>query len=154
MNPEQKLLKRTVIVLGLGFFTLTSSASAEMALNPDVTPRRIANTICVPGYTKSVRPSTSYTNGVKRKLLREAGRSEARMADYELDHIIPLALGGHPRSLRNLMLQPWDGPTGAKKKDRLEVNCSVWCAADSSAYQKRKRPFIPTGQRRITRMRR
>ena len=121
MNPEQKLLKRTVIVLGLVLFTLTSSAWAEMALNPDVTPRRIANTICVPGYTKSVRPSTSYTNGVKRKLLREAGRSEARMADYELDHIIPLALGGHPRSLRNLMLQPWDGPTGAKKKDRLEV---------------------------------
>ena len=43
------------------------------------------------------------------------------MHDYELDHIIPLALGGHPRDTSNLMLQPWEGPTGAKVKDKLEV---------------------------------
>jgi len=27
----------------------------------------------------------------------------------------------HPRSLDNLMLQPWEGTSGAKRKDRLEV---------------------------------
>jgi hypothetical protein len=27
--------------------------------------------------------------------------------DYELDHIVPLDLGGAPLDLRNLMLQPW-----------------------------------------------
>ena len=100
---------------------LTSPSWARMALNPNVTQTRIAQTICVPGYTKSVRPSTTYTNGVKRKLLREAGLSESDKSEYELDHIVPLALGGHPRSLDNLMLQPWEGPSGAKKKDRLEV---------------------------------
>ena len=40
---------------------------------------------------------------------------------FELDHIIPLALGGHPRNSRNLMLQVWSGHDGAKRKDRLEV---------------------------------
>jgi len=92
-----------------------------MALNPDVTQHTIAQTICVPGYTKTVRPSTNYSNGVKRKLLREAELDESDKSDYELDHIVPLALGGHPRSLDNLMLQPWEGTSGAKRKDRLEV---------------------------------
>ena len=91
-----------------------------IALNPDVTQDSIAKTICVVGYTASVRPSTSYTNGVKAKLLREIGQDLSHMADYELDHIVPLALGGHPRKLANLMLQPWQGENSAKDKDVLE----------------------------------
>ena len=87
------------------------------ALNPDVRPETIDETICTAGYTASVRPSTTYTNGVKRKLLRESGVEITEAPKYELDHIIPLAIGGHPRNLRNLMLQPWDDAT---KKDRLE----------------------------------
>ena len=100
---------------------IPSIASAGIALNPDVRQETIRETICTPGYTKTVRPSTVYTNGVKLKLLREAGKDPATASDYELDHIVPLALGGHPRSLDNLMLQPWDGEDGAKRKDRLEV---------------------------------
>ncbi len=89
-------------------------------LNPDVRPETIDQTICVPGYTASVRPATSYTNGVKLKLLRESGSDAANASKYELDHVIPLAVGAHPRNIKNLMLQPWDGQDGAKKKDRLE----------------------------------
>jgi hypothetical protein len=92
-----------------------------IALNPDVDEGTIDVTICVSGYTRSVRPATSYTNGVKKKLLREAGIDAARISDYELDHIVPLALGGHPRKLSNLMLQAWEGERGAKAKDVLEV---------------------------------
>lgn len=53
--------------------------------------------------------------------MREQGLDPDSASDYELDHIVPLALGGHPRNLKNLMLQPWDGEGGAKRKDRLEV---------------------------------
>jgi hypothetical protein len=42
------------------------------------------------------------------------------VGDFELDHLIPLALGGHPRNLKNLALQPWEGEDGAKNKDRRE----------------------------------
>lgn len=94
---------------------------ASIALNSDVNQATIQQTICVSGYTKSVRPSTTYTNGVKLKLLRESRIDDSHMSDFELDHIIPLALGGHPRSLNNLMLQPWEGTNSAKRKDRLEV---------------------------------
>jgi hypothetical protein len=91
-----------------------------ISVNPDVTQDTIAQTICVPGYTKAVRPSTGYTNGVKLKLLREAGIDESQIGQYELDHIIPLAVGGHPRKLSNLALQPWDGELGAHRKNGLE----------------------------------
>jgi hypothetical protein len=97
-------------------------AQSTEVLNPDVRQETINETICQPGYTKSVRPSTTYTNGVKRKLLREQGIDfEAHAGEYELDHIIPLAVGGHPRNIHNLMLQHWDGADGAKVKDKLEV---------------------------------
>lgn len=90
------------------------------ALNPDVRQDTIQQTICTPGYAASVRPATSYTTGVKLKLLREASIPKQRAPDFELDHRVALALGGHPRSLENLALQPWEGDAGAKRKDRLE----------------------------------
>ncbi len=119
MTIAHQLMRSVVAAMMLLAFS--RAAVADIALNPDVRQDTIAQTICVSGYTKSVRPSTSYTQGVKRKLLRESGIDEDQMSDYELDHIVPLALGGHPRSLDNLMLQPWDGDDGARRKDRLEV---------------------------------
>ena len=119
MRFQQSIFHTTIF--GITLFSLTTLAWAGMALNLDVTQRSIGQTICVSGYTRTVRPSTSYTIGVKLKLLREAGLDENQRSKFELDHIIPLALGGHPRNLNNLMLQRWEGPTGAKKKDRLEV---------------------------------
>ena len=66
------------------------------ALFAGVTQASISTTICKPGWTATVRPSTSFTQGVKLKFLREAGLDPDRAADYELDHFVPLALGGHP----------------------------------------------------------
>jgi hypothetical protein len=62
-----------------------------------------------------------YIKGLKATLLRESGISVGRSSEFELDHIVPLALGGHPRRLSNVWLQPWDGPHGAHMKDILEV---------------------------------
>ena len=52
--------------------------------------------------------------------MREHEIPASTAADFELDHRIPLARGGHPRNLKNLALQPWEGEDGAKNKDRLE----------------------------------
>ena len=95
------------------------------ALLADVTQASISTTICTPGWTATVRPSTSYTQGVKSKLLKEAGMNPDRAVDYDLDHFVPLALGGHPRSLDNLWLQRWDGEWNARVKDRLERRLQV-----------------------------
>jgi hypothetical protein len=84
-----------------------------------VTQETISKTICVPGWTATVRPSTLFSTGVKQELLSRAGLPSSEASNYELDHFIPLALGGHPRSQENLWLQPWKGTWNAKTKDRL-----------------------------------
>jgi hypothetical protein len=86
-----------------------------------------------------VRPSTAYATGVKAKLLRETGCPPTAAAEYELDHRVPLALGGHPRSLKNLELQPWEGENGAKKKDRLERKLQSLVCAGTVALESARR---------------
>lgn len=120
-----------------------SQAIPPEALNPDVRQDTIQKTICVAGYTASVRPSTTYTNGVKLKLLRENELPASAAKEFELDHRIPLALGGHPRHLQNLMLQPWEGKDGAKAKDRLERNLQrLVCAGKVLLDDARKAIYV------------
>ena len=107
-------------VLGLSLIA-ASSACDRGVFNPDVTQETIGQTICVPGYTEAVRPPVSFTNRVKQTLLTEAGRDDTEASRYRLHHIIPLALGGHPRKLENLELERRDGASSAKRKSRIEA---------------------------------
>ncbi len=100
------------------------------ALNPDVRQDNIHQTICVAGYSKSVRPSARYTRDVKAALMREQGLAPSDIGGYELDHRIALALGGHPSNRSNLALQPWDGDAGAHRKDLLERTLQRLVCAD------------------------
>jgi hypothetical protein len=75
-------------------------------LNPDVTQATIGSTICVTGWTRTIRPSTEYTNALKRKQMR-AYRETGTESDYQEDHLISLELGGHPTDPRNLWPEPY-----------------------------------------------
>jgi hypothetical protein len=75
-------------------------------LNPEVTQATIAATICVHGWTKTIRPPTSYTNDLKLKQMREYGVGGSP-SDYQEDHLISLELGGHPTDPRNLWPEPY-----------------------------------------------
>jgi hypothetical protein len=94
----------------------------DLPINPAVTQAAIQNTICAVGWTKTVRPSYSMTNRIKIEKLRQAGLTEADKSRYELDHLIPLALGGATSDLGNLALDPWSEAT---KKDVVEVCLSA-----------------------------
>ena len=74
-------------------------------LNPDVTQANIGSTICVAGWTRTIRPPTSYTNELKRRQMREYGVGGS-LSDYQEDHLISLSLGGHPTDPRNLWPEP------------------------------------------------
>jgi len=111
--------------------------SSDLPLNPAVTQETIATTICVPGWTKAVRPSARYTARIKIKLIRELEIPEELLVDFELDHRIPLALGGAPSEPRNLELQPWDE---AGEKDRIETCLSrAVCAGTVTLDEARQR---------------
>jgi hypothetical protein len=75
-------------------------------LNPDVTQANIRSTICRHGWTATIRPPTSYTNGLKRRQMRQYGETGS-MSDYQEDHLISLELGGNPTDPRNLWPEPY-----------------------------------------------
>ncbi|HZA08346.1 MAG TPA: hypothetical protein VE619_11635 [Nitrososphaeraceae archaeon] len=89
------------------------------AINLSVTQNNIQNTICVPGYTKTVRPPVSYTTPLKIKLMKSYGFTDSR-SNYELDHLVPLEIGGNPTNVKNLWPEPGYGQYNFHVKDRFE----------------------------------
>jgi hypothetical protein len=89
------------------------------AIDPRVTQSNIGNTICRRGYTASVRPPFKYSNAMKHRLMRIYGVTGS-IHDYELDHLIPLELGGCPDCEKNLWPEPRNVFPGASEKDEVE----------------------------------
>ncbi|MEU4673907.1 hypothetical protein AB0F91_39630 [Amycolatopsis sp. NPDC023774] len=86
-----------------------------------VTQSNIHSTICVSGWTDTVRPPTSYTNPLKVQGIADYGYSDTNLADYEEDHLVPLELGGSPRDPGNLWPEPYSGTQTAHTKDGTET---------------------------------
>jgi hypothetical protein len=89
------------------------------AIDPRVTQSNVRNTICRRGYTASVRPPFEYTNAMKHRVMRIYG-AKGSIHDYELDHLIPLELGGCPDCEANLWPEPRNVFPGASEKDEVE----------------------------------
>jgi hypothetical protein len=80
----------------------------------------VKQTICVPNYTDTIRPPTTYTNKPKVQGIEDYGFTDKTLGHYEEDHLIPLAVGGSPRSPKNLWPEKYAGKAGARVKDKLE----------------------------------
>lgn len=103
------------------------------SINPDVTQESIQQTVCVKGYTKTIRPPASYTNKLKKAQIRQYGYADTNPKDYEEDHLIALSIGGNPTDPANLWPQPRKSEWGADKKDQLEfVLYKKVCAGEVS----------------------
>ncbi len=85
--------------------------------DPSVTQENIYQTICKSGYTKTVRPSVSYTEKLKREQIAAYGYADTDMRSYEEDHLISLELGGSPSDPKNLWPEPG---ASINEKDRVE----------------------------------
>lgn len=118
-------MKKILLIASLLSFTafagdLPDKVRSPGVINPDVTQANINQTICVPHWTETIRPSTSYTNKLKKQQMKEYGLT-GPLNLYEEDHIISLQLGGHPTDPKNLWPEKWDGDWGAHKKDVIET---------------------------------
>jgi hypothetical protein len=126
-------LALSVSGLGVGAGSAQASSCSQLYLplpdptctpgsyNPDVTQSTIHSTICVSGWTDTVRPPTSYTNPLKTEGIIDYGYSDTNMSDYEEDHLVPLELGGAPRDPGNLWPEPHYGTKTAYTKDGTET---------------------------------
>ena len=113
--------------------------------NPAVTQKNIGTTICVVGYTKTIRPPVSYTNKLKYDQLHSGYnvQGDMNMRNYEEDHLIPLEVGGHPSSKLNLFPQYYAATYGARVKDRLENKIHLLVCSGKITLKAGQAAFVP-----------
>lgn len=98
--------------------------SGELVLpDPLCTPGAVSSfttaQICSRHYP--TRPPTGYTEPLKRQDVALYGDyAGASLHSYELDHLVPLELGGDPKSKANLWPE-YDAGTIPNPKDRVEA---------------------------------
>jgi len=103
-------------VVGSNLDYLPDSSCTPGAINPDVNQSNIQSTICVSGYTKTIRPSSSFTTNLKKQQMAAWGITGSTRT-IEEDHLVSLELGGAPSDSRNL----WPEQGGIPNvKDKLE----------------------------------
>ena len=99
---------------------LPDSSCTPGAIDPRVTQDNIYQTICVKGYTQTVRPPVSYTNKLKMQQIKVYRYTDKNPRNYEEDHLISLELGGNPTDPKNLWPEPGASPN---PKDKIENLC-------------------------------
>jgi hypothetical protein len=109
-------------------------------VNPAVTQATIDQTICVSGWTVTVRPTESVTEPEKRASM-EAYGDRGSIHDYEYDHLVALELGGAVNDPRNLWPQPGGSPN---PKDSVE-NALHRMVCDGLMPLRRAQHIIATG---------
>ncbi|GIH66890.1 hypothetical protein [Microbispora siamensis] len=98
------------------------------ARNPAVTQETIKSTICAPGYSRKVAPPASYTNALRVTQIAQYGYADRKPSHYKEDHLIPLSLGGSPKSVKNLWPQPVLAGKGKTPADKDAVELTLWRA--------------------------
>jgi hypothetical protein len=101
--------------------TVLAQQPAPILPDPKLTPgdtfEVTAQDMCVPGYAKKVRAVPAW---LKKQAYAEYGITQYKTGDYEVDHLIPLSLGGS-NSIRNLWPQSTKtSPWNSYVKDALE----------------------------------
>lgn len=105
---------------------LPDPALTPGSINPNVTQENLDSTVCLRGWTATVRPPSAYTSALKLAQIIEYGYADRSPSHYQEDHLVPLEVGGAPRDPRNLWPQPNevqlpDGTSvGSAAKDALE----------------------------------
>ena len=111
-------------------------ATVPGAVDPAITQANVHATVCRLAYTKAVRPSEEWSRALKSRLLIEQ-HLPGKIQDYELDHLIPLGIGGAPRDLANLWLQTWP-EARAKDDDEAALRHAV-CTGRLTLEQAQRR---------------
>lgn len=113
---------------------LADHACSPGAIFKDAAPEQI----CVPGYTKTVR---DVSTKLRKQIYSEYGVTYPQpRGAYEVDHLIPLAIGGS-NDISNLFLEAAEPRPGFHEKDVVEIFLQQEVCA--------QRVALPIAQRQI-----
>ncbi len=112
------------LVLSLTITSVRAADLPDLRLTPgDALPGVTATDVCQPGWARRHRDVPAE---LRAAVFAAYGLPDGNHTGYcagpqgcELDHLIPLELGGS-NSPRNLWPEPFDGPMSAHAKDKLE----------------------------------
>lgn len=109
-------------VVAAGGALLPNRARTPGATNPAVSQGNIGQTVCVAGWTATIRPPSTFTTSLKVRQLASgySYNGDTATGDYEEDHLISLELGGAPAAEANLWPEPYTAAEGARVKDQVE----------------------------------
>ena len=118
-------------------------AGANPALTPGATDPRVTNdniqqTICVRGYTRTVR---NVSNAAKHLVYTEYGIGRPDQRRYVIDHLIPLEVGGS-NDVKNLWPQPKSGDQSSEAKDLVENELHSRVCADLISLKDAQQVFV------------
>jgi hypothetical protein len=105
---------------------LPDPALTPGSVNPNVTEENLDSTVCLRGWTATVRPPSAYTSALKLAQILEYGYADRSPSHYQEDHLVALEIGGAARDPRNLWPEPNDvrlpdgTSVGSSEKDGLE----------------------------------
>ncbi len=91
------------------------------AIDVAISQGNLSTTICSYGFTESMRPPVSISEPIKYELMRSYGYGGLELRYYELDHLVPLELGG-ASTFQNLWpeLNNYPAPGYFNSKDEVE----------------------------------
>lgn len=119
---HKMMAKKAPVAAGEGAAPFPGSSVSRDPILPDpvLTPGAVLTSdpsvVCHPGYSKTVR----HTSGSTKHAVYVAYGLSNKTGHYEIDHLIPLSLGGADVQ-GNLWPQSYDTPTwNATVKDKLE----------------------------------
>jgi hypothetical protein len=91
--------------------------------DPEVTESNIKESICKVSHfswEEGHMPPPSFLDGIKKDQLKLYGYTDSEVKHYQMDHLIPLSLGGHPTDLKNIWPQVLITKWSARRKDYVE----------------------------------
>jgi hypothetical protein len=121
-------MKTKLIVFGFCLAAIASSGDEKRSLYPDkkltpgakdphVTQATIHKTVCVVGYTATVR---NVPESMKKEVMRRYGLPQTELHQVEIDHLISLENGGS-NEIENLWPEYYEPKPGARQKDAVET---------------------------------
>ena len=138
----------------------TEAGLPDKVLTPGEVTSTDARMVCWRGYATHVRPrgkawkrlrELAYARyGIKHGMRSIIDASGHRHAAYQIDHLIPLELGGAPADIRNLWPQPI---ATAHRKDRVEDALHAMVCEGSVSLASAQRAIAQDWETAVTRLR-